>query len=255
MLLIEDCLATPDEKNKMKDTPFQEALGLLMWLQVATRPDLAFSVNILAHFAYNPGKAHWNALKHILAYVKGTKHYGITYKSGSSLELIGYIDSNYACCRDTRQSTKGNIFLVAGSPISWECKRQDTVALFTVEAEFMAFLKATTQALWMSKYFHEVGLPVNKPLTICADNSRSIANSTTEKNHQCTKHIDIWHHCKGTTLGLGLVTWVGSHLRAVVSLIAFPLSAFLLFCVILCEPVNLILDSVGIYVRYHENGA
>jgi len=133
-------------------------------------------------------------LKHILAYVKGTKHYGITYKSGSSLEPIGYIDSNYTCCRDTRQSTKDNIFLVAGGPISWECKRQDTVALFTVEAEFMAFLKATTQALWMFKYFHEVGLPVNKPLTICADNSGYIANSTTEKNHQCTKHIDIWHH-------------------------------------------------------------
>ena len=118
MLLIEDCPATPDEENKMKDTPFQEALGLLMWLQVATRPDLAFSVNILAHYAYNPGKAHWNVLKHILAYVKGTKHYGITYKSGSSLEPIGYIDSNYTCCRDTRQSTKDNIFLVAGGPIS-----------------------------------------------------------------------------------------------------------------------------------------
>jgi len=63
------------------------------------------------------------------------------------------------------------------------------------------------------------------------------------------------HECKGTTLGLGLVTWVGSHLRAVVSPIAFPLSASLLFCVILCEPIHLILDSVGIYVRYHENGA
>jgi len=62
-------------------------------------------------------------------------------------------------------------------------------------------------------------------------------------------------YCKGTTLGLGLVTWVGSHLRAVVSLIVFPLSVFLLFCDILCEPLNLILDFVGIYVRYHENGA
>jgi len=118
-----------------------------MWLQVATRLDLAFSVNILAHFAHNPGKAYWNALKHILAYVKGTKHYGITYKGGSSLEPIGYIDSDYAGYRDTRWSTEGNIFLVASGPISWEYKRQDTVALSTVEAEFMAFSKTTTQAL------------------------------------------------------------------------------------------------------------
>jgi len=46
----------------------------------------------------------------------------------------------------------------------------------------------------MSKYFYEVGLPVNRLLTICADNSGSIANSTTEKNHRRTKHIDIRHH-------------------------------------------------------------
>jgi len=122
-------------------------------------------------------------LKHVLAYVKGTKHYGITYKGGSSLELIGYVNSDYASCRDTRRSTEGNVFLVAGGPVSWECKRQDTVVLSTVEAEFMAFSKATTQALWISKYFDKVGLPVNKPLTICADNSGSIANSTTDKNH------------------------------------------------------------------------
>jgi len=83
---------------------------------------------------------------------------------------------------------------VAGGLISWECKRQDTIALSTVEAEFMAFLKATTQALWMSKYFHEVELPVNRPLTIYANNSRSIANSTTKKNYRHTNHINIQHY-------------------------------------------------------------
>ena len=68
------------------------------------------------------------------------------------------------------------------------------MALSTVEAEFMAFSRATTQALWISKYFDEVGLPVKRPIIICADNSRSIANSTTDKNHRHTKHIDIRHH-------------------------------------------------------------
>ena len=68
--------------------------------------------------------------------------------------------------------------------------------------------------------------------------------------------VFIWASgCKGITLEVCLVTWVGSHLRAVILPSAFSLSTFLLFCVILCEPVNLILDSVGIYVRYHENGA
>ena len=194
VLLSEDCPITPDEENEMKKIPFREALGSLMWLQVVTRPDLTFSVNMLAGFAHNPGIAHWNALKHVLTYIKGTKHYGITYKSGSSLEPIGYVDSDYAGCRDTRCSTEGNVFVVAGGLISWECKRQDIVALSTVEAEFMAFSRATTQALWISKYFDEVGLPVKRPIIICVDNSGSIANSTTDKNHRRTKHIDIRYH-------------------------------------------------------------
>jgi len=58
VLLSEDCPTTPDEENEIKKIPFCEALGLLMWLQVATRPDLTFSVNMLACFAHNPGIAH-----------------------------------------------------------------------------------------------------------------------------------------------------------------------------------------------------
>ena len=85
ILSIEDCPTTPDEADEMKNIPFREALGSLIWLQVATRPDLTFSVNKLARFSHNPGRAHWNALKHVLAYVKGTIDYGITYKGGGSL--------------------------------------------------------------------------------------------------------------------------------------------------------------------------
>jgi len=58
----------------------------------------------------------------------------------------------------------------------------------------MAFSKATTQALWLSKYFDEVGLPIPRPLKIFADNSGSISNSLNDKNHWCTKHIDMWHY-------------------------------------------------------------
>jgi len=55
VLSSEDCPTTPDEENEMKKIPFHEALGSLMWLQVATRPNLMFSVNMLACFTHNPG--------------------------------------------------------------------------------------------------------------------------------------------------------------------------------------------------------
>ena len=96
---------------------------------------------------------------------------------------IGYVDSDYAGCKDTRRSTEGNVFIVAGGPVSWESKHQETVALSTVESEYMAFTRATAQALWMMKFFAEIGLSVTNPITIYVDNNRSISNSTNNKNH------------------------------------------------------------------------
>ena len=193
-LSIEDCPSTPTEVDEMKKVPYREALGSLMWLQVATRPDLSFPVNLLACFAHNPGRAHWNALKHVLGYIKGTLDYGITYRAGESLNPVGYIDSVFAGCQSTRRSTEGNIFLVAGGPVSWETKRQDTVVLSTVEAEYMVFSRATTQALWIVKYFEEIHISIEKSIVIHTDNSGAISNSTNDKNHRRTKHIDVQYH-------------------------------------------------------------
>ena len=66
-------------------------------------------------------------------------HYGITYYANGILEPVRYVNSDFAGCKNLRQSTKGNVFTVAGGPISWKSKHQETVALSTVEAEYMAF--------------------------------------------------------------------------------------------------------------------
>ena len=193
-LSVEDCPTTPQEVDEMKSVPYREALGSLMWLQVATHPDLSYTVNILSRFAHNPGRTHWNAMKHTLAYVKSTLNYGITYKGGEPLNPVGYVDSDYAGCKGTRCSTEGNIFVVVGGPVSWQSKRQEIVALSTVKSEYMAFTRATSQVLWIIKFFAEIGLPIPTPITIYADNNGFISNSTTNKHHCHTKHIDIKFH-------------------------------------------------------------
>jgi len=148
------------EIEEMRKVPYCEVLGSLMWMQVMTQPDLSYPVNLLACFAHNLGKAHWNALKHVLGYIKRTLDYAIRYHTGATLDPVEYVDSDFAGCKNTRCSTEGNIFVVVGGPVSWETKRQDMVALSTVEAKFMVFSWATTQALWLLKYFEEIGLPV-----------------------------------------------------------------------------------------------
>ena len=101
-------------------------------------------MTLLSCFAHNPGKSHWTAIKHVLAYIKETLNYKITYKADAKLNLTRYVDSDFADCKNTCHSTKGNIFIIAEGPVSWESKRQKTVALSTVEAEYMGFSRATT---------------------------------------------------------------------------------------------------------------
>ena len=115
---IDNCPISNEEETEMANVPYREALGAIMWLQVATRPDLSYAVNILSRFAHNPGKEHWKMLKHVLSYIKGTLNYGLMYKGGGSLNPIGFVDSDYAGCMDTRKSTEGNVFMVAGGPVS-----------------------------------------------------------------------------------------------------------------------------------------
>jgi len=121
-LSIKNSPETQDKANEMKGVLYREALGLLMWLQVATHPDLSYTVNLLSHFAHNPRQAHWNTLKHALSYVKGTLDYGIIYFCNSSLCPFGYVDSDYARDVNGRKSMKGHMFFVGGGLVSWASK-------------------------------------------------------------------------------------------------------------------------------------
>ena len=117
-LSTEDCLANTSEIEEMRKVPYCKALGLLMWMQVMTWPDLSYPVNLLACFAHNLGKAHWNTLKHVLEYIKGTLDYAIRYHAGATLDPVKYIDFNFARYKNTRHSTKSNIFVVIRGPVS-----------------------------------------------------------------------------------------------------------------------------------------
>jgi hypothetical protein len=193
-LSTNDSPQTKEELDDMKNVPYRQALGSLMWLQVATQPDLSYAVNLLSRFANNPGQKHWDALKHTLAYLKGTMDYGITYKYGRSLRPFGYVDADYAGDIDGLRSTEGHIFFVAGGPISWASKRQETVALSTVEAEYTAFTRASQQAMWINKFLSEVAMEQDMPTNILTNNQGAIANTVNYKNHRRTKHIRVKYH-------------------------------------------------------------
>ena len=129
----------------MLDKPYRPVLGSVMWGQLATCPDLAFSVSLLARFQADPGIDHWSALLHAMGYIKNTIDYGLTYNCDSELSPTAFVDADYGGCKDTRRSTSGYVFTMAGGTVTWSSKRQATVALSTVEAEYVAMSRCAQQ--------------------------------------------------------------------------------------------------------------
>ena len=188
--------STPEERAFMADEPYSEAVGSIQHAANTTRPDIAYSVNRLAAFLQNPGTAHWKAVQHLLAYLKGTLEYKITYRSGagSGVRPLGWVDADFAGDLDTRRSTSGEVFMMSGGPVSWSSKKQATVALSTTEAEYVALTRSSKQAMWMYSFLDELHMPQERPALLYGDNLGAAALARDAKGHARVKHIDIREH-------------------------------------------------------------
>jgi hypothetical protein len=107
----------------MKNIPYASAIGSLMYAQVCTCPDLAFATGIFGRYHKNPEKVHWIGIKKALCYCQGTKDFMLTYRRSDKLEVVGYIDADFAGCVDSRKSTSVYIYTLAGGAISWKSSK------------------------------------------------------------------------------------------------------------------------------------
>ena len=113
------CPVNESEFLQMEEIPYANAIGIVMFSLISTRPDLAYSISLLSRFMSNPRKEHWNALKHLLRYLNSTLHVGLCYKKRfNTLGLVGYVDSNFAGDKDSRKTTTAYFFTLIGNCIS-----------------------------------------------------------------------------------------------------------------------------------------
>ena len=173
--------------------PYSELVGSLMYLSVCTRPDIAYATGSLARYMSCPTTVHWQAAKGVLRYLAGTPDYGITFGNSGDLQLTGYCDADYAGDIDTRRSTTGYVFTLNGGAISWQSKRQPTVAASTTEAEYMAAAAAVKEGLWLRKLLSDLGLTYTS-VNILADNQSAIKILRNPISSLRSKHIDVIHH-------------------------------------------------------------
>jgi hypothetical protein len=111
-------------------------IGSLLYL-CASRPDIMLSVCICARFQANPKEVRLRAVKRIMRYLVYTPKFGLWYPKGSTLDLIGYSDADYAGCKIDRKSTSETCQFLGRSLVSWSSKKQNSVALSTVKPSIL----------------------------------------------------------------------------------------------------------------------
>jgi hypothetical protein len=183
------------EREEAAQLPYRAIVGKCMYLSNCTRPDISFAVRELAKFMSNYGSKHFEAAKHLLRYLQGTRGRGIIYGNSPNPYPIfkAFADSDWAMS-EGRKSVSGYIVECANGPLTWSSKQQVVVALSSCEAEYLACSHCARQVLWLRSLFEELGFPQSHPTLVYCDNQGTVACTHDPQAHSRMKHIDIRSH-------------------------------------------------------------
>ena len=183
---------TEEERAYMAKVPYASAIGSLMYVMICTRPDIAQAVGAVSRYMNNPGKLHWEAVKWILRYLRGTTSKALCFKDGDMV-LTGYVDADLAGNVDIRRSTTGYVYTLGGTAVSWGSQLQKIVALSTTEAEYVAVTEASKEMVWLQSFLEELGKKQEDNVLYC-DSQSAIHLAKNPSFHSRTKHIQLRYH-------------------------------------------------------------
>jgi hypothetical protein len=200
----EDNNAPPSKRSKIS-TPsrcriqYRELVGSLMYLMICTRPDISFAVSYLARYLNCYDETHFKQAMCVLRYVVATKDRGITYTykpdDATHLYPVGYSDSDWGSDIETRRSTTGYVYMMAGGAVSWKTKLQPTVALSSADAEYMALAASSQEAIYLRILCIDFDIAArDNPTILYADNTAAIAMAQNPTMSPANKHIELRHH-------------------------------------------------------------
>ncbi|KAG5868680.1 hypothetical protein JTB14_006567 [Gonioctena quinquepunctata] len=182
-----------DEEEISPNIPFRSAVGSLMYLSVATRPDITFAVHFVSQAVSKPRYHHWEIVERILKYIRGTLDYGIVYEPGEC-SLQAFSDSNYAGDLSTRKSTSGFICKMNQGAITWFSQKQRSVSLSTMEAEYIAGSEAAKEISWLCHLIQKVCTCKISTPVLWIDNASAVKLVHNPEFHKRSKHIDVRYH-------------------------------------------------------------
>lgn len=175
------------------EVPYRELVGALMYLAIATRPDIAYMASYLAQFNNDYIQKQWGMAKRVLRYIKGTSNFALCFREHDHA-LMGYTDADWGNCTIDRRSYTGYAFILCQAAVSWKAQKQRTVALSSTEAEYMALAETAREAAHLRNLLKELGELQHGGTVIFCDNSGARLLSENPVYHARTKHIHIRHH-------------------------------------------------------------
>lgn len=182
-----------DDVMPAQGIPYRDAVGSLMYLAIATRPDIAYAVSRVSETLENPTILNWKAVKRIFRYLKGSVELGILYERESSDKLEAFSDADYAGDLESRRSRSGIVCKFKNGAISWSSRKQSCVVLSTMEAEYIAASEAVKELVWQKRLFLEL-LGQSCIPTVYVDNLSAVKLIKNPEFHKRSKHIDIKFH-------------------------------------------------------------
>jgi len=169
-------------------TPYASAVGSVMYSMIGTRPDLAYALGLVSRFMSKPGSMHWEEVKWLLRYIKGSQELCLVYTKGKNLNIMGYCDSDHGGDLEKQRSVSGYIFTVGDNTVSWKSCLQSIVALSTTEEEFIALTEAVKEAIWVKGLMEDLGFKQDKVQVWC-DSQSAICLTKNNVFHERTKHM------------------------------------------------------------------
>jgi hypothetical protein len=185
---LKSSVDSSEEVDEIKRVPYREAIGSLMYLANATRPDIAYSVNYLARKQLSPTEEDWNEVKRILRYLRGTTDLGLKFTSNSE-DLEALTDSSFRDCENST-STSGYIIKLFGDVIAWRSRKQSCTTLSTCQAEYLSMSDACQEIIALDKSIRYIIGRTLFPATIWCDN-RSARDCTEMDGSHKLKTFDM----------------------------------------------------------------
>jgi histone deacetylase 1/2 len=195
-------VSTKDGVPLHDKTFYRSVAGALQYLTI-TRPKIAYAVQQACLHMHDPHDVHWNIIKRILRYVRGTTEHGVLLRASPSTALTAYTDADWAGCPDTRRSTSGFCIFLGDALVSWSSKRQAVVSRSSAEAEYRGVANAAAECCWLRNLLQELHIDVNKASIIFCDNVSAVYLSDNPVHHKRTKHVELDIHFVRERTALG----------------------------------------------------